>query len=187
MIELNARERRLVAILIAVGVVAAAWLLVVSPVIGGFAARQAERQGLLARYQRNQRLLDAVPAWRAEAEGQRQSASAFAVVAPTDLEGRDLLRTRITNAIVASGAPAPNVQDRQGDISAGSIGVRADAVLSQAQLNQSLRRLESEEPYVVVDYLSITAERAFRSGREEPLDVRIDVSAPFHPSSIGQP
>jgi general secretion pathway protein M len=187
MIGSSASERRLVALLILVALVTAVWFVAVLPVLSGFGARQVERQRLLDLYQHNQRLLTGVPGWRTQFEQQQQTASAYAVVAPSDLQGQEMLRTRITNAIVASGAPAPNVQDRQGDTSAGWIGVRADAVLSQTQLNQSLRRLESEEPYVVVDYLSITAERAFRSGHAEPLDVRIDISAPFHPAAAGQP
>jgi general secretion pathway protein M len=183
--HLSLRERRLVAVLILVALIAGVWFFAVSPVLAGFTARQAERQSLLALYQRNQRLLDAVPVWRAEAERQKRSASTFAVVATSDLQAQEALRDRITNAVLAVGASAPSVQDRQGDIRPGWIGARADVQLTQDQLNQSLRRLETEEPYVVVDYISITAERAFRSGRAEPLDVRLDVSAPFRPAAGG--
>jgi general secretion pathway protein M len=182
---LTQRERRLIAVLILVALVAGGWFLAISPVLAGFGQRQAERQALLALYQRNQRLLDAVPVWRAEAERQKRSASTFAMVATSDLQAQEALRDRISSTLLASGASAPSVQDRQGDTRPGWIGARAEVQLTQDQLNQSLRRLETEEPYVVVDYISITAERSFRSGRAEPVDVRLDVSAPFRPAAGG--
>lgn len=184
---LSARERRLLALAILVGLLVLLWIALISPVIGGFAARDAERQRLIALYQRDQRLLDAVPVWRAEAERQKRTASAFAVLAPSDVQAQETLRTRLTAAILASGAAAPSAQDIQANLPAGWIGARADGQLTLAQLNDSLRRLENEEPYVIVDYLSINAERAFRSGRAEPLDVRLEISAPFHLAASGQP
>ena len=184
---LNPRERRLVAVALLLALVAAAWLGALSPLISGFSARQAERQALLSNYQRNQRLLDAVPVWRAEAEAQKQSAPAFAVIAPSQLQAQELLRQRLTAAMVAAGAAGPSVQDRQADLPAGWIGARADAELTFNQLNDSLRRLESEEPHVVVDYVSINADRAVRPGPGAPLAVRLELSVPFRLAGPGQP
>lgn len=185
--SLNPRERRLLAVAVLIGVVAAGWLGLFSPLIGGFVARQAQRQALLATYQRDQRLLDAIPAWRAEAEMQKKTQGAYAVEAPSQLQAQEALKQRLGAAVTAAGASAPMVQDLQADLPSGWIGARADAQLTLAQLNSSLRRLESEEPFVVVDYLSINAERSFRSGHAGPLDVRLELSAPFRLSSPGQP
>jgi general secretion pathway protein M len=185
--SLNPRERRLVAIAILIGVVAVVWLGLLSPLIGGFAARQAQRQTLLATYQRDQRLLDAIPVWRAEAEAQKKTQGAYAVEAPSQLQAQEALKQRLGAVMTEAGASAPTVQDLQADLPSGWVGARADAQLSLAQLNDSLRRLESEEPYVVVDYVSINAERSFRSGHAGPLDVRLELSAPFRLSGSGQP
>jgi general secretion pathway protein M len=185
--DLNPRERRILAIGILVGLIAILWLGVFSPLIGGFTARQAERQSLLATYQRNQRLLDAIPVWRAEAEAQKKTAGAFALAAPSQIQAQEILKQRMAAAMGATGAPAPVIQDLQADLPPGWIGARADVQLTLAQLNDSLRRLESEEPYVVVDYVSINAERAFQSGRAGPLDVRLELSVPFRLADAQQP
>ncbi len=184
---LNPRERRLLAVAILLAVVAAAWLAGFSPLIGGFSARHDERQALLTSYRRNQRLLGAIPALRAEAEAQKGSAAAFALSAPSQLQAQEMLRQRISAALVATGAAAPTVQDLQADLPAGWIGARADAALTFNQLNDSLRRLESEEPYVVVDYVSVNADRAFSSGHAGPLAVRFELSVPFRLAGAGQP
>ena len=184
---LNPRERKILAIGLLVAVLAALWLGVAAPVLNGFSNRQAERLNLIATYRRNQRLLDAIPVWRAEAEGQKRTASAYAVFAPTQVQAQEQLRTRLTAALTTEGAPAPAAQDLQADLPAGWIGARADAQLTPQQLNASLRRLESEEPYVVVEYLSINADRAVHSGQAGPLDVRLEIAAAFHPTGAGQP
>jgi general secretion pathway protein M len=184
---LSARERRLVAVAILIGVMAAIWLAVVAPLTGGFAAREAERQGLLADYRRNQRLIASIPSLRAQAEAQKRTAQAYALSAPSQLQAQEALRQRISAAMTAAGAAAPSVQDVQTDLPAGWIGARADAQLTRSQLNESLRALENEEPYVVVDYISINADQAFRSGRAGPLDVRLELSVPFRLADARQP
>jgi general secretion pathway protein M len=184
---LSTRERRLIAVALLLGLVAAAWLAVARPLVSGFFDRQAERQALLAAYQRNQRLIAAVPSLRSQLEAQRRTASAFALTAPSQIQAQEILRQRIAAAITAAGAAAPTVQDVQADLPSGWIGVRADAQLTQSQLNQSLRTLESEEPYVVVDYISINADQAFRTGRAGPLDVRLELSLPVRVADARQP
>ena len=64
-------------------------------------------------------------------------------------QAQELLDQRISASVTYDGAPPPTVQDLQTDIPAGWIGARADAQLTLPQLVTSLRRLESEEPYVV--------------------------------------
>jgi general secretion pathway protein M len=184
---LTARERRLVAIAILFAVVAAAWIVVVSPLLAGFTARETERQGLLADYQRDQRLIAAIPGLRAQAEAQKRTAAAFALAAPSQLQAQEALRQRITSAITAAGAGAPTVQDVQADLPSGWIGARAEARLSRSQLNESLRVLENEEPYVAVDYISIDAEQAFRTSHAGLLDVRLELSVPFRLADARQP
>jgi general secretion pathway protein M len=184
---LTARERRLVAVAILLAVIAAAWIAVVSPLMAGFAAREAERQSLLAEYQRDQRLIASIPGLRAQAEAQKRNAAAFALTAPSQLQAQEALRQRIIAAMTATGAGAPTVQDVQADLPAGWIGARAEVQLTRGQLNETLRVLENEEPYVVVDYISIDAEQAFRTGHASPLDVRLELSVPFRLADARQP
>ncbi|HZZ90152.1 MAG TPA: type II secretion system protein GspM [Caulobacteraceae bacterium] len=184
--RLSARERKLVALGLLVLAFAVAWFAVISPIADGFVQRAEARRNLLATYQRNQRLLDAMPTWRAQAETQKRSAASYAIVAPSQAQGQDLLNQRVATAISFDGAAPPTVQDLQADIPPGWVGARADAQLTLPQLVASLRRLESEEPYVVVQRLSISAEQAFHTGRAGPLDVRLEVSAAFRPANPGQ-
>jgi general secretion pathway protein M len=185
--RLSARERRLVAVAILLALVAAIWMAVAGPLAAGFSARAAERQRLLADYQHGQRLIASIPSLRAQAEAQKRTAAAFALTAPSQLQAQEALRERITGAMTAAGAAAPAVQDVQADLPAGWIGARAEAQLTRSQLNESLRVLENEEPYVVVDYISIDAEQAFRSGRAGALDVRLELSVPFRLADPRQP
>jgi general secretion pathway protein M len=184
--RLSARERKLIAVGLLVLALVVAWFAIVAPVTDGFVQRAAERRNLLAIYQRNQRLLDAMPTWRAQAEAQKRGAASYAVLAPSQAEGQEQLNQRLATAVTYDGAAPPTVQDLQTDIPAGWIGARADAQLTLPQLVNSLRRLESEEPYVVVERLSISAEQSFHTGRAGPLDIRLEISAAFHPANPGQ-
>ncbi len=67
---LNPREKRIVAIGILVAVIAIAWVGIISPLAEGFMARAAERHELLNIYARNQRVLEGIPVWRAQASAQ---------------------------------------------------------------------------------------------------------------------
>jgi len=184
---LSARERRLIAIALLLALMAAVWLVVAQPLIAGFGARRAERESLLAAYQRNQRLIAAIPNLPVQAEAQKRTAAAFALAAPTQLQAQEMLRQRLGAALTATSGAPPTVQDAQADLPPGWIGARADVQLTRRQLNESLRALENEEPYVVVDYVSINADQAFRSGRAGPLDVRIELSVPVRLADARQP
>lgn len=183
---LNPRERRLLALGLLVLVLAATWLGVVSPLLDGYSARRAERATLLGAYQRNQRLLDAIPVLRAVAEEQKRSAGTWALIAPSQVQAQELLKQRLSAAMVAAGAAPPGVQELQGDLPPGWIGARADAQLTLSQLNASLRRLESEEPYAVVDQIAVIAGQAAHTGRPGLLQVRIQISTAFRQAN-GQP
>jgi general secretion pathway protein M len=185
--RLTARERRLAAIGLLVLVLAIAWLGVLSPILSGFSARAEERAGLLAAYQRNQRLLDAIPSWRMQAEAQKKSAAAFALYAPSQVQARETLKQCLASALTAQGATPTAVQDAEAELPQGWIGARADVQISLSQLLASLRQLESEPPYVVIEYVSINADQAFHTGHDGPLQVRLEISAPFRVSAVGQP
>jgi general secretion pathway protein M len=177
---LEPRERKLVAVGLLVGAVAVTWLGVIAPLVGGAQARSERRQELLARYQANQRLMAALPSLRAEALVQRRSAALYQITAPTETLATEALRQRLSQALTDAGGTVTAVQPIQSDVPRGWISVRADARINLTQLLASLRRLENEPPYVVVDYASLGAERALLTGHAAPLDVRLQVSALVH-------
>lgn len=179
---LAARERRLVAVALLIGAVAAAWLGLISPLIGGFKARAERREQLLTRYRNDQRLLAAIPVLRAEASAQRKSGSVYRITAPSESQAVEALKRRLASTLSEAGGTVSAVQQVQADVPAGWVSVRADAQIDLTQLDASIRRLQNEPPYVVVEYASIGADRALQSGHSAPLDVRLQVSALFHPA-----
>jgi general secretion pathway protein M len=176
---LDPRERSLVAIGLLVAAIAVLWLAVISPLIGGFVDRADERETLLGVYARNQRILAGVPVWRQQAEEQRSSAEKFSINAPTEALAAEALKSRLSKLAEDTGGSVQAIQDVQEDVPAGWIRVRADLQLTDGQLYKCLARLESEEPYVVVEHLSVVADRAFETGHLGPMAVRIEVSAPI--------
>ena len=185
--RLSARERKLVAVGILLAIVAAVWLGVVNPLIGGFFDRAEQRRTLLATYARDRRVLAGIPVWRAEAEEQRRSAARFAVLASSQAQATELLKERLTRLAADEGGVVKAVQDTQVDASSSTVRVRADLQLTLSQLYESLKRLETEEPYVVVEYLSVDAARASESAGAAPLDVRVEVSTDWHAAAARQP
>lgn len=177
--RMNPRERKIVAIGILVAILAGAWLAVVNPIRLGFVAREAERRALIATYQRNQRLLGGIPLWRTDADLQRRTGTRYAIAAPSPSRAAELLRERVGRVIAQQGGTLRSVQDQAADARPGWVRVRADASLSINQLHEALRRLQLEEPNVVVEYISVAAGRAGQSGLTPAIDVRLEVSARF--------
>lgn len=179
--SLSEREQKLLALGLLVAGIALVWLGIVSPLAGGFAARAEERERLTLLYGRNQRLIASTAAWRAQLDRQAGDQGRYAVAAPTETLAADLLRERIVREFAPLGAEIRSVQGLPTDNRKGWVAVRADLRLTLAQLDAGLARLENEEPYVVIDYFAVAAERAFETGRSGPVDVRIDVSARVRP------
>ncbi len=174
---LSPRERRLVAVGVLVGVVGLGWLAIVRPVLGGFEARDERRQAALVRHDRNQRLLAASPAMRVSLAEQRRSGRVFQITAPDRAAAVEALKQRLVADLGQGGAVVNAAEEVRADVLPGWVGVRADATMTLTQLNECLRQIENETPYVVVDYISINAEQSIRTGRPGPLAVRLQISA----------
>ncbi|MBV8978369.1 MAG: hypothetical protein JO261_16425 [Alphaproteobacteria bacterium] len=174
---LEPRERKIVALGVLVAAVAAAWFVVIDPVVMGFIDRAQERSDLLATYQRNQRLLAGIADWREEADRQSATQSQFNIVAPTKVLAAENLKQRLSRLANAVGGSVQNVSELPAE-KENWVRVRADLQLTMAQLYKSLNRLENEAPYVVVGYVSVVADRAVQTGHLATMDVRLEVSAP---------
>lgn len=176
------RERRLLALAILIGLIGLVWLLVAAPILGGFAARQDERQSLLLAYARNERAVASISTFRAQVDVQRRTVGRFAIVAPSPLLATDLLRERITRTVSQSGGRLTAAQDLQGTAPAGWVRVRADMKLTLEQFAQVASRLQNEEPYLIIDYTSISANEALQTRRLSPMDIRLEISARHQPA-----
>jgi hypothetical protein len=175
---LSARERRLVAVGLLVAVVALVWFLIVGPFVGGFFDRAAERQELIATHQRNQKTMASIPIWRKAAEAQRRHAERFAIPAQSEQLAVEALKERLASLATNEGFQITAIQDLEADTPTEEAKVRADLQITLTQLNESLRRLETEGPYVV-EYLSVSADRALATGRSSRLLVRLEIGAPW--------
>jgi general secretion pathway protein M len=180
---LEPRERRILALGLLIGVLGLFWLGAVSPVLGGFQARAQRRQDLLAEYQANQDLLASIGALQRGAAEQRRSAALYQITAPSPGVAAEALKQRLAATLTAAGGNVGAVQPVQAGVPAGWVSARADAQIGLPQLVAALRQLENETAYVVVQYLSIEADRAASLGRAAPLDIRIQVSALVRPAA----
>jgi len=178
---LQTRERRLLAIGLLAAALGLVWLVIVSPVVGGFFARAAERRELISAYQRNQRVMAQVRVWRALGDEQRNNASRFAVTAPSQQLAAEAVKDRLAKLAADEGFTISALSDLAADAPTGKIRLRADLQLTLPQLYESLRRLETEGSYVVVEYLAVSADRALATGRSSPLAVRLEITAAYRP------
>jgi general secretion pathway protein M len=183
--RLTPRERKLIALGILVAAIAALWLGLILPIAGGFAARAHERQDLLMSYRHGQRAMAGAAVWRAQAAVQRRDAGRWAILAPSSALASQALKQRLTGLIAAEGGQLKSVEDVQADVPQGQVRVRADLQLTMSQLTSSLKRLESEDNYVVIESVTVSADRAFQTGRAGPMEVRLELSAPWLAARAG--
>jgi general secretion pathway protein M len=181
---LTARERRLVAVGLLILVIGLTWLLIVGPLVGGFVDRAAQRRDLRAALQRNSRVIASLPALRAAADAQAQTSGRFSIAVPTESIAAESVKTRVRRLAADEGFMIKAVDDLQTDAPAGSIELRADLTLSLTQLCELLRHFQSEDAYVVVDDISIAADRSLAAGKLEPLDVRLEFSTAWRPAQV---
>ena len=171
------RERRLIAIALLLALVAAVWLGVVRPVIGGFQDRADQRAAALDDYARNARVIRSYRRLRTDALAQARSAADLEIIALTPAAAGEAARDRLGRDLAASGA---NVHAMRGQPAGpGTVRLRADFQIPLAGLNNLLRRVHDQAPGGVVDSLSVAADSAGANGaaaRSSLLEVRLDVS-----------
>jgi hypothetical protein len=183
---LTARERRLLALGGLALALALVWLLIIGPLVWGFTDREAERRRLIAAYQLNARLIGSLPVLRAAAVAQRAGVARFAVLAPSEPLAAEAVKQRLQHLAAEEGFTIGAVEDLQADAAPATVKLRVDMTASLPQFYETIRRLESEDAYVVVDFVSVTADRSLAAGRLAPLDVRLELSADWRPA-VGRP
>lgn len=173
---LNPREQRLIALLILLLVIAGLWLLLLAPLLDGYADRRAERVRLAQTLDRNERLIAAMPQIRRQFEEQRIDRARFALAAASRETGADLLRQRLQRSFEQSGASLSAVGDSPAPVR--WVGASAEGAASLDQLVRLLAALHNQPPFLVVTGLTVVADRAFQSGKLDVMNVKIDVAIP---------
>ncbi len=177
MTALSARERRLIAVAILLALVAALWFGAVLPIAGGFAERSARKEDLARVHAVNAAAIARLPQWRGQWARLRRDMADFALDAGSREDAGSLLRGRVASVARRNGAVIKNVQD--GPASPGWVRVRLDATVSLEQMAHVLAGIENERPVLIVESLTVSADEAFRTGRPAPVDVRIEITAPY--------
>jgi general secretion pathway protein M len=178
---LTPRERKLVAVALLLGVIALVWLGVIQPLLGGFAERAERRTELADQYSQNERLIGRIGQLRRVAEEQRRQRTAFALPAPDAGQAAELLKERLAAALDKSGGELRGTEAVE--TRAGWARASASAVVSNGQLLDWLAGLTAQQPYLVLESVTIGADRALNSNRVDLMDVKIEASIPFAPAN----
>lgn len=175
------RERKLVAVGILALLVAILWGGTVSPIVEGFSARAEQRLVLKAAYERNSRLINAIPVLRRQAERQGESLRNFVVAIPNPVLARAALRDRLRRDVTAMGGEITASQDMPSP--PGTVRAWVQARMTLEQLERLLVRIDDTPPYLVTEALRISADRALETGHLDILDIRLEASIPHSPAA----
>lgn len=174
---LSLRERRLVAVLILVAVVALVFRLVIAPLTNGFAERAARKRDLALQYEHNVRVIATVPRLTRAAERMRADVRPFTLAADDVQGARDLLKERLQQTVERAGGEFRSAADVEADPSWVRAG--ATARLTLPQLTAVLAALQNTPPWLVIDTLTIGADDALVTGRASNMDVQLEASIPL--------
>ena len=169
-------ERRLIALGLLAVLLVVVWFGLVQPIAGGFAARAAEREQLADDLSRGRRLIDERDFWRAQAERQRLDAPRFAVTAPNAGAAAAQAMDRISAAVQTPGGVLSSLREQPS--APGEARLRLEARLTLTQLVASLKLLEGQKPYMIIEGLSVAADPA-TTGQPSAMEVRIDLAVPY--------
>ena len=170
---LTERERRLIALAILVGLIAAAWLLVVSPVLAGFSTRREARAAAAEELTRDARLIADFGAVRGRLAALHQAGGVYAITAPSAAVAAEAARARVAAAVGAAGGLLQAVREQP---AARGLRLQADMRIGLADLIGLLRRLEQDRPCAAIEGLSIAAPEATGSDGAAPLEVRLELT-----------
>lgn len=174
---LTVRERKLAAIGILVAMVALFWLGLVQPVYGIFSANAERRVELHRQYQQNERLISRINSLRKAAEEQQKYRSQYALGASNAERASEGLKERLESTLAKVGGELRSTESV--DARPGWARASATVLVSNEQLTAWLRLLNNEQPYLVIESLTVVADRALNSGRLDLMDVKIEVSIIF--------
>jgi hypothetical protein len=150
---------------------------VIWPVAQGFSDRAAQRAQLAEDLAYGRELVAARGQWRALLTRQRTGAADFAVGAPNASAAAQLSMDRISSAIQRPGGVLSSLREQPAG--PGEARLRVEARLTLTQLVASLRLLEGQKPFVIIEGLSVATDPAASAGQLSPMEVRIDLGVPY--------
>jgi hypothetical protein len=170
-------ERRVIALGLLVLLLALVGFGVAMPIAAGFADRASQRVQLTDDLQRGRTLIAQRDLWRLQAQRQAADAAQFAVAAPNASAAVTAVTDRISAAIQSPGGALTSLREQPPV--PGEARIRVEGRLTLTQLVASLKVLEGQRPFLIVDGLSIAADPTAAAGQLTPMDVRIDLSVPY--------
>lgn len=150
---------------------------VIWPIAQGFSDRAAQRAQLAEDLAYGRELVAAHGQWRALLARQRTDAADFAVAAPNASAAAQLSMDRISSAIQRPGGVLSSLREQPAG--PGEARLRVEARLTLTQLVASLRLLEGQKPFVIIESLSVATDPAASAGQLSPMEVRIDLGVPY--------
>ena len=174
--SLTPRERKLVAIGILIALITLVWGVIISPILSGFDARAAERERLAGAFARNERLIASVPRLRTIIEARATDAANFRTEGINAAAATEALKERLGGEVASNGGELRAMQeigDRPGWVRAW-----VEARMTLPQLIGTLEKVQNQPPYLAVNSLTISADRALQSGKLDLMDIRIEASSP---------
>jgi hypothetical protein len=128
-------------------------------------------------------MMAGIPAWRMEIKQQKKTQAPFALEAPSLEMGHEILSKRMSQTVLGVGGTILSTQRMRSQLPLNWIGEQSDLQLSISQLVQLLTRFQNEEPYVVVDFLSVGVIPPSQPDGLQSLAVRLAISAPLRVDS----
>jgi hypothetical protein len=174
--SLTARERKILAIGILVGVIALIWFVIIAPIMGGFSERAAERERLSARFAGNERLIANIPRLRKAVEKGSADFRNFRIEGESFAVVTEALKERLGAQVAASGGELRAIQEV--DDKPGWVRAWVESRMTLPQMIASLEKLQNQPPYLAVTTLTISADRALQSGKLDLMDIRIEAASP---------
>jgi type II secretory pathway component PulM len=178
--SLSPRERRLIAIALLLGVIALVWLAIILPFFDGFTSRAEQRALLQQQFARNERQIATIAPLRRSIELQRLNKSDFRTAGDSVVAATETLKERLSDLVTANGGELRAVQDVSDQ--PGWARIWAESRMSLPQLVSTLTKVQNQPPYLAVNGVTISADRALQSGKLDIMDVRIEISSPIAPT-----
>lgn len=177
---LSPRERKLIAVLILIAAIALVLTVLIGPLISGFAGRAARREALVQTFHANDQRIASLNALQAEAERQVVQMQSLFMAAPDAESAGEALRERLEAAAQDQGADIKSSESVPAE--AGWARAAVDARMSHAQFAALLARLNTLNPALAVETVTVIADNALTNYKSDLLDVRLEASAPFVPA-----
>ncbi len=174
---LSLRERRLIALAVLLLLLCFLLFGIITPIIDGFKSRSNARDEYYSQMARNDRSIGNLPIWRRQVNDQKNTATRYTILAPTRSAAVDMFRENMLQFFVKSGTVVRSTQEIPSSDS--WLKLRIDSQMSLTQIVDCLKRLHMSQKIIVVDAITISADRAFTNGRLSLMDVRFEISAPY--------